>query len=121
PPKLINSSVDHDLETICLKCLEKDPAMRYASAEELGNDLQRYLDGDSIQARSVNVLGRIAHVLERDAHSADFATWSSMVFLMAIAVGLEHVAVFALVMLEQSNVLVVIARGFLFVFLGLLF
>ena len=38
-----------------------------------------YLDGDSIQARSFNVLDRLAHVLERDSHTADFATWSSMV------------------------------------------
>ncbi|HZZ81520.1 MAG TPA: hypothetical protein VFE62_23665, partial [Gemmataceae bacterium] len=121
PPHLINADIDHDLETICLKCLEKDPAMRYKSAEELGDDLQRYLDGDSIHARSFNMLDRLAHVLERDQHTADFATWSSMLFLTAIAVGLEHFTVFALVMLGQPNVLVVVARGFLFLFLGGLF
>jgi hypothetical protein len=95
--------------------------MRYASAEELGDDLQRFLDGDSIHARSFNMFDRLGHVLKRDSHTADFSTWSSMVFLMAIAVGIEHVAVFGLVWFALPNVLVVVARGFLFIFLAGLF
>ena len=121
PPRLLNPKIDHDLETICLKCLEKNIDMRYGSAEALGEDLQRYLNGDSIQARSFNVLDRLAHVLERDAHTADFSTWSSMVLLMAVAVGLEHCAVFVLVWAEMPHGLVTAARGVLFVFLGGLF
>ena len=121
PPRLLNPNVDHDLETICLKCLEKNIEMRYASAEELGEDLQRYLDGDSINARSFNMIDRLAHMLERDTHTADFSAWSSMVFLMAVGVGLEHCAVFALVWMELPNFLVILAHGLLFVFLGGLF
>jgi eukaryotic-like serine/threonine-protein kinase len=121
PPRLLNPNVDHDLETICLKCLEKNIEMRYASAEELGEDLQHYLDGDSINARSFNVIDRLAHMLERDTHTADFSTWSSMVFLMALGVGLEHFGVFALVWAEMPTFLVILARGLLFVFLGGLF
>ncbi len=121
PPRLLNPRVDHDLETICLKCLEKDPEMRYASAEDLGEDLQRYLNGDSISARSFNVLDRIAHVLERDTHTADFSTWSSMVFVMAGIIGIEHVAVFLLVITEQPSVLIMAARFAQFALLGFLF
>ena len=121
PPRLLNPKIDHDLETICLKCLEKDPKMRYASAEELGEDLQRYGDGDSISARSFNMIDRLAHVLERDTRTADFSTWSTMVLVMATGVFAEHFAVFALVQLEQSPLLVNLARGLLFVFLGVLF
>jgi WD40 repeat protein len=51
PPRHLQRTIPRDVETICLKCLQKDPARRYASAGELRDDLQRFLDGKAIRAR----------------------------------------------------------------------
>jgi tetratricopeptide (TPR) repeat protein/predicted Ser/Thr protein kinase len=58
-PRRIKPQVPADLETICLKCLEKERARRYPTAEALADDLQRFLDSRPIQARRVGRLERL--------------------------------------------------------------
>ncbi len=58
PPRQLNPGIPLDLNTMALKCLEKVPARRYASARDVGDELQRYLNGEPIVARPISLLER---------------------------------------------------------------
>src|SRR5262249_22913578 len=73
PPGKLQPRLDKDLETVCLKCLEKDPQKRYGSAEALADDLERWLRGEPIRGRRIRLWGRAVKWVRRKPAAA--AAW----------------------------------------------
>lgn len=92
-PRKLNNRIPRDMETICLKCLRKEPKARYETAGELKDDLQRFLGGDAIEARPPSVAYRTNKFIRK--HRTVVAT--TVVFAVTLLV------VIALFMLEAKR------------------
>jgi tetratricopeptide (TPR) repeat protein len=73
PPSHLQPSVPRELDAICLKCLQKDPQMRYASAEALAQDLRRFLAGKGVTARPGTLGDRLVKFARRQPREAALA------------------------------------------------
>jgi WD40 repeat protein len=83
-PRLINPRVPRDLETICLKCLQKNPLARYATAQDLADDLKRFREGWPVRARREPAWERGLKLLKRRRLEFALGALSFVVFLVVV-------------------------------------
>jgi len=84
PPHALYSFVDEDLETICLKCMEKEPARRYGAALELAQDLERWVAGEPIHARPVGIFERVGKWMRRNPKITALLVLLHLVFVAGL-------------------------------------
>jgi WD40 repeat protein/tetratricopeptide (TPR) repeat protein len=87
PPRRLRPAVPRDLETICLKCLERDPGRRYPTALALADDFERFLDGRPIRARRVRAWEHAVRWRRRKPAEARLV----MALILAVVVGFASV------------------------------
>src|SRR5262249_35874269 len=85
PPRRLQPRIPRDLETVCLKCLQKRPEKRYASSAALAGDLQRYLDRRPILARPVGGFEKLARWCRRNPGQTASLTGIAAIFVTAFA------------------------------------
>jgi serine/threonine-protein kinase len=74
-PRLLNPQIDPDLELICRKCLEKRPAHRYTSAEQLAADLEAFLQGEPVSARTSSLVYFVGRLFRESHHAPVLENW----------------------------------------------
>jgi WD40 repeat protein/tRNA A-37 threonylcarbamoyl transferase component Bud32 len=85
-PRLLNPAIPHDLETICLRCLEKEPERRYRSAKELAEELERFFHDQPIRARAIGGAAKLWRWCRRNPTVAALGATTLLLFV-AVLIG----------------------------------
>ena len=90
PPSRLQPRVSRDLETVCLKCLAKEPGRRYATASDVADDLERFLKGQPVLARRTPALERGVKWARRHPTTTALATLALLVVVALAATGVWY-------------------------------
>ena len=97
----LNPKIDRDLEAVCLKCLKKNPDLRYSNAGSLVADLDRYSSGEEVIARKSSVFGRLGRLFQFDKFDPRMHRWATILFLFAIIIGVAQLGLFVVISSKQ--------------------
>jgi serine/threonine-protein kinase len=109
PPSLLQPKVPRELEIVCLKCLGKEAQGRYASAQLLADDLDRFLAGEPISVRGTGLVEQVARALSRSQYDVRFQSWGTQLLGLAILPVLVEAVVFALALARRPLVAAALA------------
>jgi hypothetical protein len=123
PPRSLNPKADRELEIMCLKCLNKEPAHRYAAASAVAEDLERWLRGEAIHARSFGVIDRLVWTLEHSQYDVEFGPYGLMLYWFAVIVGLTHGAKYLFIQFpsDATPAAILVLQTLQFVLMGVVF
>ncbi len=96
PPRKFRPRMSRDLENICLKAIRYEPELRYQSADDLADDLDRFLSGDAVKAAGSGLIERVAREIGRDQHQDHFQRWHGTLVLLGLIIFFTHVLIFVL-------------------------
>jgi WD40 repeat protein len=102
-PHALNSRIPLDVETICLKCLAKQPQDRYADCRDLADDLRRWSDGEPIQARRLSLGERLVRWCQREPWIAGGVLSAGLALVLAAVVPLTLAARLATMIGEEDR------------------
>lgn len=99
-PRRFRPQLSRDLETICMKAIRYEPESRYQSADELADDLDRFLTGETIKAAGSGLIERVAREIGRDQHQNQFRPWHGTLVLLGLIIFVTHLLIFVLLKLQ---------------------
>lgn len=103
PPRSIRPNVPRELENICMKALRFEPENRYQSANDLADDLDRFLRGETTTAASSGLIERVAREIGRDQHQDHFQQWPATLLLLGWIIFAAHLLIFVLLEIGLPN------------------